>query len=215
MRITLIFVSILLLSGCTMRTQIEKPSFSGTVVDAVTGDPVSGVAINKSFVTATDGKFAFPSEGEKRVTVFQVPGAGWPVERTLTFHKDGYRETSCTATNLSLFPEDNRGTIMLLKLEESRPLDISPQSLPLYGSPIACQVFVGSPVVYKDSGLSSTTGQSVAYEGQRFTVENDTMRNVPFPDSLHYTLRTKEGDLIQLYNRNLRLTNPGMENESP
>lgn len=211
MRITVFLIALSLLSGCTLKTQIEVPSFSGTVVDAVTGAPLSGVSVNESFVTSENGKFSFPSEGDKRTIFFLVPGAGWPVKRTLHFHKEGYRDTSCIASNLSMFPEGNRGTIRLHTLDESRPHDISPEYLRLYSTKISCQAFIGSHVVYIGSSLSGISGPNAVHEGKAFIIENNYAADKQDLGLVYYKLSDENGLRIQADAQNLRLINPAHE----
>lgn len=159
--IPLVLLSALFMSGCIPRIQTEVPAFSGIVADSNSGLPLAGVQIKEqtdhapkdwtpqSSVTGTDGRFSYPAVTSGTVYQMLTPGAGWPVRRTLTFHKDGYRDTTCRCTNLSLFGEDNRAAIPLLMTNHSEPA-IERAPMVRLTNIISCQAFVGSRVAYED-----------------------------------------------------------------
>jgi len=140
----------------------EIPAFSGTLVDSNSGLPLADVQIEEqtdhaperwapqSLVTGNDGQFSYQAVTSGTVYQMPAPGAGWPVTRTLTFHKEGYRDTTCTCTNLSLFGEDNSADIPLLRIDQSEPASEEAPTLLQINESIACQVFVGSRVTYQD-----------------------------------------------------------------
>jgi len=146
--------------GCIPRTKTEIPAFSGAVVDSESGLPLAGVTINeeadhapagwvpRTMVTAMDGRFSYPAVTSGTVFQLPAPGAGWPVTRTLTFHKDGYRDVTCSCTNLSLFGKDNRADIPLPSSNHSEPANGQAPLIRLTDA-IGCQAFVGSRVEYE------------------------------------------------------------------
>ncbi|WP_316349001.1 carboxypeptidase-like regulatory domain-containing protein [Desulfuromonas acetoxidans] len=189
MRNSLFFLLIvLLLSGCIPRTKTDIPAFSGTLVDSNSGLPLASVAIDEqaeptpegwtgqSLRSDDNGQFSFPAVTSGTVYQLPAPGAGWPVSRTLTFHKEGYRDTTCRCTNMSLFGKENRAVIALVRIDQSELSTEEPLLLHLNDS-IVCQAFVGSQVLYQDTlyliGEIYRQGQ---YDGNPLLL---TLRSVP------------------------------------
>jgi len=163
MRNSLLFLLVvLLLSGCIPHTRTDIPAFSGTLVDSISGVPLGGVSINEqadpaaegwtpqSLRTEDDGRFNYPALTSGTVYQLPAPGAGCPVNRSLTFHKEGYRDTTCLCTNLSLFAKENEAVIPLVRIDQSELSTEEPLLLYLNDS-IVCQAFVGSQVLYQDT----------------------------------------------------------------
>jgi len=145
----------LLLNGCIRQTLTETPSFSGTVADSNSGQPITGVSINDRFVTTTDGQFSFPAI-EKKVWNLPIPGTGAVVIRELTFKKAEYRPTTCKVENFALYAETNIATIPLLRVDESEAAPEPPVFTTIdhekrFYSQISCQIFIGNRVRHNDS----------------------------------------------------------------
>ncbi len=143
----LFFIS---MPGCTLRTITEVPAFSGVVLDSNSGKPLENVNCNDQLLTAKDGKFSFPAVSEKE-WILLAPGAGVPVTRKVAFQKDGYRNTTCIATNFSLFGEENSSIIPLLRIDESEATPANPIFLQVDDTSIMCEAFVGTRVEYKNA----------------------------------------------------------------
>jgi len=187
---------LVLVGGCVPRTQIKVPSLTGVVVDGESGRPLAGVDVSGLRVTGDDGTFAFPAEGVKQVTAVAAPGAGWPVRRTVTLHKSGYRDTTCTVTNMSIFPEDNRATIPLMRVAHATALTLGPQRLRIAGTDIRCSVFVGSEVVF---------------EGTAYTVDGAERVNDGDAEFVRYSLRDGNGRRVVALDHEVRLKNLSLE----
>jgi hypothetical protein len=78
-----------------------------------------------------NGQFSYPAVTSETVYQLPVPGAGWPVSRTLVFHKEGYRDTTCRCTNMSLFGKENHAVIPLVRIDHSEPTTEEPLLLHL------------------------------------------------------------------------------------
>ncbi len=163
---------LILLTSCIPRTQTDVPAFSGIVVDSNSGNPLADVRIKEiavsipdgsapqttikgsknreaqTVITLTTGHFSYPAITSGITFQLPVPGAGWPVHRALIFQKNGYRDTTCSCTNLSLFGKENHAVIPLIQIAHSEAEPAS--SMILVNDSIKCEAFVGSRVIYEN-----------------------------------------------------------------
>lgn len=163
---------LMLLTSCIPRTQTDVPAFSGIVVDSNSGNPLADVRIKeiadpipdgsapqavitrtknrmaKTITTQATGRFSYPAITSGITFQLPVAGAGWPVSRVLIFQKNGYRDTTCSCTNLSMFGKENHAAIPLLQIAHSEAEPAS--SMILVNDNIECEAFVGSRVIYEN-----------------------------------------------------------------
>ncbi len=161
---------LMLLTGCIPRTQTDVPAFSGIVVDSNSGNPLADVRIKEIAVPIPDGsapqavitrsknrmaqtvttpatgRFSYPAITSGITFQLPVTGAGWPVRRILVFQKYGYRDTTCSCTNLSLFGKENHAIIPLIQIAHSEAEPAS--SMISINDSIKCEAFVGSRIIY-------------------------------------------------------------------
>lgn len=159
-RFGVLLFCVLSLSGCIRQTINKAPALSGTVIDSNRGEPLAGVvvydhfltAVDDHFLTAADGRFEIPAIIDR--IIWSSPlifGAGSSIGRAVSFHKEGYQETICLNTSLSMMNTKNKVTIPLLKIEESEAVVEPPIFLPMEDAWVTCQAFIGSWVEYQNN----------------------------------------------------------------
>jgi hypothetical protein len=146
--LSLLLIFFISVTGCTLRTITDVPALSGVVVDSNNGKPLENVRCNDQLLTSSHGQFAFPAVSEQGWLLL-APGAGVPVTRKVVFQKDGYRDTTCLCTNFSLFSEDNRAVIPLLRVDKSEAAPATSIYLRLDDTRVECEAFVGARVEYR------------------------------------------------------------------
>lgn len=203
--ICLALLFLFVLTGCIPRTMTEIPAFSGTIIDSSNGMPLAGVTIEETAdhppkgwnpvttVTKSDGGFSYPAVTGSTVYQLPVPGPGWPISRTLTFRKEGYRDMTCMAAELSLFGKDNQATIAMLAANHSEPPAGEP-SLIRVNDGVFCQVFVGSRVEY--AGAVYLVGE--IYEQVEPGYSRQLFSLWPIPPNEGEVVMDVEGDQIRL-----------------
>ena len=140
------------MTGCIRQTINKAPALEGTIIDSNSGIPLNDVTINNNIYSTPDGKFNLSAIVDR--TTWNLPlmiGIGYTIDREVSIHKTGYRDTTCMIASFSMLTSSNIATIPLLKKEESEPAIEPLLFLDLEDKyPRArCQAFIGSRVIYQ------------------------------------------------------------------